>query len=196
VVGLDVADLAVPAGETDDPKYPYHSLGLKEYASKIRLAVNSYKGELHYTAEFIPAVHLKGVSFGKPKNQVQEALDAGREGEVNDNAIVEEDHQKVPYGVTVTLPKNKKNNGDVPTGTSGTPTTANGSRRADSPASAKTEDEGGVEISKEELLKSRTYTFSTFLASSGSSIRPEQHPASSFSISFLVVSRGGPAWKS
>jgi len=168
VVGLDVADLAVPAGEADDPKYPYRSLGVKEYVSNFRLGVNSYKGELHYTAEFIPAVHLKGVSFGKPKNQVQEALDAGREGEVNDGEPVEEDHQKVPYGVTVTLPKDRKNNGAVPTGTTGTPTTANGSKRAESPASAKTEDEGGVEISKEELLKSRTYTFYTVLASSSS----------------------------
>ena len=164
MVGLDVADLAVPAGEADDPKYPYRSLGVKEYVSKIRLAVNSYKGDLHYTAEFIPAVHLKGVSFGKPKNQVQEALDASCEGEVNNSAELE-DHQKVPQGVTVTLPKNRKDNA---TGTSGTPTTANGSRRADSPSSAKTGDEGGVEISKEELLKSRTYPLSTFLASSSS----------------------------
>lgn len=164
MVSLDVADLAVPAGETDDPKFPYRSLGVKEYVSKIRLAVNSYKGELHYTAEFVPAVHLKGVSFGKPKNQVQEALDADREGEVNNN-VCSEDHQKVPHGVTITLPKDRKDNGGIPTGRSGTPTTASESRRADSPASAKTEDEGGVEISKEELLKSRTYSLSTFLAS-------------------------------
>ncbi len=170
MVSLDVADLAVPAGEADDSKYPYRSLGVKEFVSKIRLGVNSYKGDLHYTAEFIPAVHLKGVSFGKPKNQVQEALDASCEGEVNDSALAlgSEDHQKVPQGVTVTLPKNRKNNGDVPTGTSGTPTAANGTRRADSPTSAKTGDEGGVEISKEELLKSRTYPLSAFLASSSS----------------------------
>lgn len=171
MVELDVADLAVPAGEGEDPKYPYRSLGVKEYASKIRLAVNSYKGDLHYTAEFIPAVHLKGVSFGNPKNQVQEALDASCEGEVNGGVFTlgsDEDNQKVPPGVTITLPKNRKNNVDSPTGMSGTPTSPNGNQRAGSPASAKTEEEGGVEISKEELLKSRTYSFSTFPASMSS----------------------------
>jgi hypothetical protein len=163
VVGLDVVDLAVPAEEADDPKYPYRSLGIKDYASKIRLGVNSYKGELHYSAEFIPAVHLKGVSFGKPKNQVQEALDASCEGEVNNGAFAlgsEDDYQKVPDGVTVTLPSARKSNGDVSAGTSGTPPTANGSGRAGSPASAKTGDESGMEIPKEELLKSRTYPLS------------------------------------
>jgi len=167
VVSLDVADLAASA-EADDRKYPYRSLGVKDYVSKFRQAINSYKGELHYTAEFIPAVHLKGVSFGKPKNQVQEALDANLEGEVNDSAFSEEDHQKVPDGVTVTLPNIKKNNGAIPAGAPSTAPTANGSGRASSPASAKTGDEDGVEISKEDLLKSRAYPLSTFHASSSS----------------------------
>lgn len=160
---LNVADLAVAAEEGDDPKYAYRTLGVKDYVSKIRLGVNSYKGELHYTAEFIPAVHLKGVSFGKPKNQVQEALDANREGEVNDNDNDEDDH-KVPQGVTFALPQSRKDNGDVAAQTPGTPPTANGSGRAGTPTSTKT-DEGGVEISKEELLKARTYLWSTLLAS-------------------------------
>ena len=169
MVELDVADLAVRAGQGEDPKYPYRSLGVKEYVSKIRLAVDHYKGDLHYTAEFIPAVHLKGVSFGNPKNQVQEALDASSEGEVNGGVFTlgsHEDNQKVPPGVTITLPKHKQDQVDSPIGTSGTPTSPNGNKRASSPASAKTEEEGGVELSKEELLKSRTYSFSTFLASS------------------------------
>lgn len=137
---------------------------MKEYVEKIRLAVNSYKGELHYTAEFIPAVNLKGVSFGKPKNQVQEALDANREGEANnDSGFIlgtEEDYQKVPEGVTVTLPK--KGNGSGPAspgtpGTPGTPLAANGNGPAGSPTNMNVEDDDQVEISKEELLKSRTY---------------------------------------
>lgn len=166
-----MADLAVPAEEGDDPKYPYRSLGVKEHVEKIRLAVNSYKGELHYTAEFIPAVHLKGVSFGNPKNQVQEALDANREGDANNNGFIvgtEEDDQKVLQGVTVTLPRGKKDNGGVPAETSGTPPAANGNGRAGSPANTKTEDDDGVEISKEELLKSRTYPWSALRASPNS----------------------------
>ena len=102
---------------------------------------------------------------------MQEALDASSEGEVNGGVFTlgsDEDNQKVPPGVTITLPKNKKNNGDSPTGASGTPTSPNEGKRAGTPTSAKTEEEGGVEISKEDLLKSRAYSFSTFLASSRS----------------------------
>lgn len=191
---LDVADLAVPAEEGDDPKYRYRSLGVKEYVSKIRLAINSYKGDLHYTAEFIPAVHLKGVSFGKPKNQVQEALDANLEGEVNDHA--QEDYQKVPEGVTVTLPRDKKGNGSVPVETAGTASTANGNGNAGSPTDPKTGNEDGVEISKEELLKSRTYPWSTLPVCSSSRAPPRQHLVSSFLILSLVGSRRRPVWRS
>ena len=102
---------------------------------------------------------------------MQEALDASHEDEANKNGFVlgtDEDYQKVPQGVTVTLPHDKKINGGVSAETPGTPPAANGNGRAGSPTNTKTEDDNGVEISKEELLKSRTYPWSTILASANS----------------------------
>jgi hypothetical protein len=200
VVELNVADLAVHAEGDEDPKYPYHSFGAKEYVSKIRLGVNSYKGELHYTAEFVPAVHLKGVSFGHPKNQVQQALDRDDGGEINDRASAwNEDYQKIPAGVTVTLPKEEKGEGDVSIKVPPAPEThgtANGGGRAGSPPAPKTEEDDGVEISKEELLRSRKYPLVHLTCLLARANNSEQHPASSFSISFLADSRRRHAWKS
>jgi hypothetical protein len=128
---------------------------------------------------------------------VQQALNASREGEVNDKTSVStsEDYQKVPQGVTVTLPRDKKNKGDASgRGTSPTNTISNGNEGTTSP---KTEDDGGVEISKEELLKSCTYSWSTLLGGKLElTTLSEQRRASSFSILFLVVLRRGHALKS
>ncbi|KAG6814026.1 hypothetical protein H0H92_003876 [Tricholoma furcatifolium] len=60
-VELQVNELAK---ESQDYRYPFESNGPKDAAEAIRLSGNHYKGTLHYTANFIPALALNGVTFG------------------------------------------------------------------------------------------------------------------------------------
>ncbi|KAJ7456618.1 C2 domain-containing protein [Mycena latifolia] len=70
-VELRVSDLA---RESTDRLYPFESTGKKTASDPIRLDKgNAYKGQLHYTAEFIPALALEGVKFDAPVNEIQRA---------------------------------------------------------------------------------------------------------------------------
>jgi len=52
--------------ESDDPKYPYRSLGVKSADDSLRLDKGGgFKGTLTYTAEFVPALALKNLAFGE-----------------------------------------------------------------------------------------------------------------------------------
>lgn len=57
---LRIADLAK---KSDDVRYPYESNGVKTVAAPIQLEGRSFKGTLHYTAEFIPCLALKNIKF-------------------------------------------------------------------------------------------------------------------------------------
>ncbi|KAJ6604267.1 C2 domain-containing protein [Mycena vulgaris] len=75
-VELRVSDLA---RECTDRLYPFESTGKKTGADPIRLDKgNAYKGQLYYTAEFVPALALEGVKFDAPANEIQRAAE-GRE---------------------------------------------------------------------------------------------------------------------
>ncbi|KXN83626.1 hypothetical protein AN958_01192 [Leucoagaricus sp. SymC.cos] len=97
-VELNVADLAE---KSDDPKYPFRSLGVKSAEDPIRLDKGEgHKGTLTYTAEFVPAVALKNIAFGKD-SQPHAATDgiSIRSGSSKSSSDVE--HQAVPPGITV-----------------------------------------------------------------------------------------------
>ena len=111
-VELKVADLAQ---ESDDPRFHYSSLGKKEVVDPIRLdRGNSYKGQLHYVAEFVPAIALKGVKFDTSPNELQTAIEGGGGGGEEDGEVVSdaassissssEEAQAVPNGVTARAP--------------------------------------------------------------------------------------------
>ncbi|KAF8213474.1 C2 domain-containing protein [Mycena galopus ATCC 62051] len=73
-VELRVEDLA---RECTDRMYPFESTGKKTGADPIRLDKgNAYKGQLHYTAEFIPTLALEGVKFDSAGNEIQRAAEA------------------------------------------------------------------------------------------------------------------------
>ena len=58
-----MSDLAV---ESDDPKYPYKSFGVKSTDDPLRLDKGGgFKGTLTYTAEFVSALALKNLAFGE-----------------------------------------------------------------------------------------------------------------------------------
>ncbi|KAF7339989.1 hypothetical protein MVEN_01916600 [Mycena venus] len=73
-VELRVSDLA---REGTDHMYPFESIGKKTGADPIRLDKgNAYKGQLYYTAEFIPTLALEGVKFDSAGNEIQRAAEA------------------------------------------------------------------------------------------------------------------------
>lgn len=157
---LYVSDLARESSA--DPQYRYESTGPREVAERIKLDGSSdlYKGELHYRAEFIPALNLKYEHFDASKNEIQRVAQEAQRGHVNgsspssrSSSSIEEEERFV----TVTRP-----------------TTENGPHQTDSTESVRTNGGGdaksdkgapsivaegsvkeSIELSKEELFKHR-----------------------------------------
>ncbi|KAJ7770832.1 C2 domain-containing protein [Mycena maculata] len=92
-VELRILDLA---RESTDRLYPFESTGKKTASDPIRLDKgNVYKGQLHYTAQFIPALALEGVKFDAPANEIQRATE---EVEDPDGKEVRHKHSKSLLG--------------------------------------------------------------------------------------------------
>ncbi|KII93708.1 hypothetical protein PLICRDRAFT_131763 [Plicaturopsis crispa FD-325 SS-3] len=170
-VELRVADLAE---ESADPRYHYKSIGKKEHVDPIRLDKgNVYKGQLHYVAEFIPAVALKGVEFDSGPNEMQQAVenndseDGGTVG--GDDSSIDDGH--IPNGLTTAKPigdeeapehkkahtRNAKSTDTMrSTATSKTAETARTSGTNGTAGSGKGIEEEGLEMSTEELLQQQS----------------------------------------
>ncbi|CCM00332.1 uncharacterized protein FIBRA_02362 [Fibroporia radiculosa] len=164
-VELKLSDLAKPA----DGDFPYISTGKKVAVDPIHLDNGSFKGQLHYEAEFIPAIALKGVGFDSGGNLIERAAQRGVEADgdiVDDHSSTsslkhERSNHRVPEGITVSQPldlderpEHEESNG------SSRPTTPTANRAHDipkAPNGTKVEEEQpeeeGIEMSKEELLQ-------------------------------------------
>ncbi|KAF8624817.1 hypothetical protein AX15_005704 [Amanita polypyramis BW_CC] len=70
-VEVKVSDLAEVS---DDPQYPYKSTGKKEAADQILVERSQYKGTMHYTATFIPALNIKGATFKDNLNELSQTI--------------------------------------------------------------------------------------------------------------------------
>ncbi|CCA70918.1 related to TCB3-protein localized to membranes, bud-enriched [Serendipita indica DSM 11827] len=146
-VELDVNKLAqaVPEDAPDADKYPFSSLGLQEITEPIRVD-NSTKGQIHYTAEFIPAFHLAGVSFGT-KNAIEQVV-------VHDED--DEGDQDVPLDLTYNHASTAKN-GEA-NGAAAKDAPANGSTEVKEPRenghAHKTHHDEGLAMTKEQILAS------------------------------------------
>jgi len=140
------------ATTSDSHEYPYTSTGKKVGADPIRLDKgNVFKGQLHYEAEFIPALDLQGVKFESEGNQMQRAAaggsDSGSFADDDGSSMSSSDIevQAVPTGITATAPMgvdkrgvhhHSKGKSTDTTGTAGTTATANNTDATDSaPAS-------------------------------------------------------------
>ncbi|KAI5124397.1 hypothetical protein M0805_008282 [Coniferiporia weirii] len=96
-VELKVSELAK---KSDDPKFPFASTGKKNAADPLRLDKgHTYKGQLHYLAEFVPAVALRGVSFESSANEIQQVVEA-EEGREEGFMGLEFDSEHIPDGIT------------------------------------------------------------------------------------------------
>jgi Ca2+-dependent lipid-binding protein len=130
---LTVSSLATPAASaTHDANYLYDSLGVKVFTERMKID-NAFKGELHFTAEFVPALHLANVSFAGQKNPLEKAL---------------ENEEGFTYEAVPTKPVE---NGTAP---------ANGAQHGTAPEEAggngTVHHEDGVTMSKEQLLATCT----------------------------------------
>jgi hypothetical protein len=174
-VELKVAELIE---ESDNNEYPYASTGRKTVVDPIKLDKGGgYKGRLHYTAEFVPALALQGVKFDGGINEVQRAARDGQgddDGDVvkDDNASsISSSDEDLPRGPTVRRPMgvsdargHRKLGSEDTAQTDGTKaeTAASGSSDSASIVSAngtmKTAEEEppkGVSLTREELLEHR-----------------------------------------
>ncbi|KAG7450195.1 tricalbin [Guyanagaster necrorhizus] len=144
-VELRVSELAE---ESDDKMYPFQSTGVKTATDPLRLdGANVFKGDLHYTASFIPAMKLKGIKFDSHSKKIHQAAAGDNDSEsdlVTDGAAsissTDEEAQAMPDGVTIkgTLKKHTR-------ATKSTDTTATTSE-TQSPV------EEGIEMSMDDLM--------------------------------------------
>lgn len=188
-VELKVNELANEIPDSAESEYRFASTGKKSAAESIRLdRGGTFKGQLHYVAEFIPALNLKGIKFASAPNELERMV--GNGGSDDDDGDVAEDSASsssvsggedgfVPGKVTATTPigfkGHAKNQASVDTvKTVETVKTTETGRTGRSAATTgtvntangsvgqteKEEPEVGIEMSKEELLAHRAFCLS------------------------------------
>jgi Ca2+-dependent lipid-binding protein len=147
-VELLVSELAQ---RSDSREYPYESTGAKSAADLLTLDTSDErKGTLHYVAEFLPALALRGVKFEERPNELQRATNDDGNGE--DVIVAVDETPPVPEGITALRPvgasvKEKKQ------GNSNSASTTEASSIHTAHTSVETEPvQELTEISREELL--------------------------------------------
>ncbi|KAF9458350.1 C2 domain-containing protein [Collybia nuda] len=160
-VELHVSELAKESGET---RYLYESTGIKKATDPFRLDKgNVYKGQLHYTAEFVPALALKGVKFESQPNEIQKASEkASRDedgGDAGDSSSMysssDEEHGPIPITIKTLPPRDgspPKNNPTNESVDSVHTSSTNDTAHTAETSTGNTKDADGVEMSIEELL--------------------------------------------
>ena len=155
------------AAEADSEEYPYKSTGKKVEAAYLKFEKGIFKGQLHYEAEFIPALALKNFGFSVSGNSIQHAVDGTNDdagGIANgDGSSVSSSNsgvEAVPDGITTRRPLvTKKENHVKNAGSSETSFTADADYDTNSIIESSGESEGkgkpgkGVVLSKEELMQ-------------------------------------------
>jgi hypothetical protein len=161
-VELHVNDLAE---EADSEEYPYKSTGRKVEAANLRFEKGVFKGQLHYEAEFVPALALKDFKFSAGGNNIQQTANGdAANGEGSSVSTSDVDGEAVPVGITTRGPlgaKRKENTVNNETSADTGNTDDEHELGPTSPTESRSESEGkgnaekGVVRSKEELMGSR-----------------------------------------
>lgn len=176
-VELKVQDLAEEIPDADNAEYRYKSTGKKPHVEAIRLdRGGTFKGQLHYVAEFIPGLNLRGIKFDSGPNALERMVENGNADD-DDGGVVGDDSSSaseeggdiVPGQVTVSRPmgghtKNKDSVETVKTveTTRTTETSQTGKSKATGNGSVaqgeKEPEEKGIVLGKDELLSHRAYS--------------------------------------
>lgn len=72
-VKINVSELAKPS---DNSRDPFESTGIQKRADRTVIERDNYTGVLHYSAEFVPSMHIKGSNF-KPRQNELQAISSG-----------------------------------------------------------------------------------------------------------------------
>lgn len=145
IVELRVSDLAQAS---NDIKYPFSSTGKKDEAAPIKVEGGAYKGQLHFSAEFVPAMRLKGVKFESHGNEIENAV-AKADEEGTDTSSESGSGPVVPPQVTASHAVGE----DDPTSPTSPTNPADGGNQSSNTTPA--EDEG-VELSVDQLFEHRS----------------------------------------
>ena len=168
---LHLNDLATGA---DSEEYPYKSTGKKVEAANLKFDKGIFKGQLHYEAEFIPALALKNFEFSTSGNGIQQNVNGA--GGSNGNGTDEDggsvssadiEGEAVPTGITTRGPLGAKKEGHVK-GAASTDTVPTGDVDPDAKSTVESSSESerkgragkGVTMSKEELMRHRKPKYS------------------------------------
>ncbi|EJD55637.1 tricalbin [Auricularia subglabra TFB-10046 SS5] len=144
IVELRVSDLAK---ESDDYKYPYATTGKKEEAAPIKID-GAFKGQLHFAAEFVPAMRLRGVKFQSHGTEIENAVNrAGQEG--SDTDSLQQARSRTPPEITATRSVGE----DDPNTAPASPTSATSPSSPTKDSQKPAVDEDGVELSADELFE-------------------------------------------
>ncbi|KAB5592905.1 hypothetical protein CTheo_3616 [Ceratobasidium theobromae] len=167
-VELNVASLAK---HTEYEQVPYTGTGKRDLVEPIRVD-KGQKGELHYSAEFIPALALRGIAF-EGGDDIQRAIDRAKGGHEDEDDVAsgdessvsssDEELQRVPTNITVNS-KGHRVTGHSKTKSADTTHTAQTAQtaqtdteeselEAETPVSPRGT---GIDMSVEELLKKQS----------------------------------------
>ncbi|KAH7915157.1 C2 domain-containing protein [Hygrophoropsis aurantiaca] len=163
-VEVHIGDLIREASSTSE--YRYESTGKKATEDPIQLdGSHIYKGQLHYEAEFVPALAIKGVRFDRNENELQRAVredDGGADGDVASKSSsrssspspLEERHVTVARPTTERDHIPAKSMDTINTVKTNGDTNGNAERSESSLSNRDGEKEDtGIELSREDLLK-------------------------------------------
>lgn len=155
------------ATTSEDPQYPYKSTGKKEIADKILVERDHYKGVMHYSATFIPAMHVKGSTFKPVTDELHRTAhenDADKESISSGSSLSLPEDGRRATDITIQLPEAKEN-ADTPA-----------LSQTDKPAAEDDENEDkGIAMTKDELLTHRM-CFITLLGLNSSCFRIWYYP--------------------
>lgn len=159
-IDLRVSDLARES--STDPKFRHESIGRKEAAQPIQVdGGKTFKGQLHFVAEFIPALALKDVGFDAGENEIQKAVKT-MNGITGGEVVVDSSSSTSARSATVDRPiaESGKHAAKSSQDTNVTDASQEGPKSQSEEGEPRKEDEKqhGLELSKEELLKHRTST--------------------------------------
>ncbi|KAH9919105.1 tricalbin [Fomitopsis serialis] len=159
-VELKVAELAKPA----EGDFLFASTGRKAAEEPIMLDHGSFKGKLHYEAEFVPAIPVKGIGFESVQNEIEQATKRTSMTDTESGTFADDRSStsslrreraasNVIEGVTASRPlgASEKPEQDVENGAA-PEAPAEPATNGDVPEEHRPEEEG-LELSKEELLK-------------------------------------------
>lgn len=158
------------AAEADSEEYPYKSTGKKVEAANLKFDKEMHKGQLHYEAQFIPALALKDFQFSTSGNNLQNTADGASSGGGGSASSSDIEADTVPAGITTRGPIGMKRKEGHTKNAGSTDTTGTVESDANSVVESSGESEGkgrsskGVVLSKEELMQHRKHGCSSSLS--------------------------------